>query len=114
MKWQFKIVFNDYQYWPSITSKLSDNKTIVSWSIILEKVISEFKDKGYTFNHIAEVNFKTKANQWEMSYDFYIRHKMHAVEWKLNALINKDKSLISKLNRNWRHPLNRKIECYRV
>ena len=39
---------------------------------------------------------------------------MHAVEWKLNALINKDKLLIKILNQNWRHPLSRKFECYRV
>ena len=47
-----------------------------------------------------------------MSYDFYIKHIMHAVEWKLIAKINKNKSLIKKLNRNWRHPLIRKFEIY--
>ena len=35
-----------------------------------------------------------------MSYDFYIKHNMHAVEWKIIALINKDKTLINKLNQN--------------
>ena len=39
---------------------------------------------------------------------------MHAVEWNLNAVINKDKNLINNFNRNCRHPLNRKIESYRV
>ena len=37
---------------------------------------------------------------------------MHAVEWKLNAMINKNKSLINKLDRNWRHPLLRK--CFHI
>ena len=33
---------------------------------------------------------------------------MHAVDWKLNAMISKDETLINKLIRNWRHPLIRK------
>ena len=48
-----------------------------------------------------------------MSYDFYIKQNMHAVEWQLNFMINKNKALIKKFNRNWRHPLNRKFESYR-
>ena len=39
---------------------------------------------------------------------------MCAVEKKLNALINKNKSLINKLNRNWRHPLKRNFESHLV
>ena len=27
----------------------------------------------------------------DISYDFYIRHNMHAVEWKLFAMVNKNK-----------------------
>ena len=45
-----------------------------------------------------------------MSYDFYIRHNMHAVEWKLIAMINRNERLINKLNRIWRHPLIKKVE----
>ena len=41
----------------------------------------------------------------DISYNFYFKHNMHAVEWKLDAPINKDKSLINNLNRNWRNPL---------
>ena len=39
---------------------------------------------------------------------------MQAVEWKLNAMINKNKILINKFDRNWRHPLNKKFESYPV
>ena len=39
---------------------------------------------------------------------------MHAVEWRLNAMINKNKKLTNKTNRTWRSPLNRKFESYRV
>ena len=35
-----------------------------------------------------------------MSYDFYIKHNMCALEWKVNAMIKKNKNLIKKFNRN--------------
>ena len=54
------------------------------------------------------------ANKINMSYDFYIKHNMHAVEWKINALINKNKSLMYEFNRIWRHPLKGRFESYRV
>ena len=41
------------------------------------------------------------SNKIDLSYDFYIKYDMHAFEWKLNALINKNKSLIIKFPRNW-------------
>ena len=31
----------------------------------------------------------------DMSHDFYIEHKMCALEWRLNAMINKNNDLIS-------------------
>ena len=89
-------------------------KTIVSWKEYLENLINDFKNKGYKFNHIEKLNPITMANQMDMSYDFHIKHKMHANEWKLNAMVNKSKSLINKFPRNWRHPLNRKFESYRA
>ena len=46
----------------------------------------------------------------DTSYDFYFRHNMHAVEWKLNALISKNKILIKRINRKCRHPLIINIE----
>ena len=49
-----------------------------------------------------------------MSFDFYIKYNMLAIEWKLHAMVNKNKSLIKKCPRNLRHPLNKKIESYRV
>ena len=45
------------------------------------------------------------ANKMDMSYDFYIRHNMHAVECKLFAMNNKDEAILNKLNPNWIHPL---------
>ena len=38
---------------------------------------------------------------------FFIRHNMHAVERKINVMINKNEYLINKIN--WRHSLVRKV-----
>ena len=59
--------------------------------VFLEKVIGNFKEEGYNFNHIAEMNIITIAKKLDMTYDFYIKHNMCALEWKLNGMINKDK-----------------------
>ena len=32
-----------------------------------------------------------------MTYDFYLKNKMSAFEWKLNAMINKDRNLINNI-----------------
>ena len=60
------------------------------------------------------MNIITIANKLDKSCDFYFKHRMHAVEWKLNALINKGKILKNKWNSNWKNPLIRKLEIYRV
>ena len=70
---------------------VSDKKTMISWNSFLMKVIVDFKDKGYTFSHIAEMHIIKIANEMDMSYDFYIKHNMCALEWNLNAMINKNK-----------------------
>ena len=77
---EFKSVFNDYQYCPNVMSKLSDNETMIRWKSFLENVIDDFKDKGYTFNHITEMHIITIAHKMDMLYDFYTKHNMHAVE----------------------------------
>ena len=57
-----------------------------------EKVIDvdDFENKGNNFDHFDEMNLITIANKLDMSYNFYFKHNMHAVEWKLNAMINKN------------------------
>ena len=54
-KCQYKIIFKDNQYCSYGTSKLSDNKKMISWANFLETVIFDFKDKGCNFNHIEEM-----------------------------------------------------------
>ena len=88
----FKFVFNDNQYSTYVKSNLFDKKTMISRQNFLNKVIDDFKDKGYNFNHIAEMKIITIANKMDMSCDFYIKHNMLAFEWKLNAMVNKNKN----------------------
>ena len=66
---EFEIVFNGNQYCSSVTSKLFDNKKIVSWSNFKKK-IGDFSDKGYDFNRIVEMNVENIANKLDMTYDF--------------------------------------------
>ena len=85
---------------------LLDNGTFISRSNCLEDAINSLKEEGYHFNHIAEMDLITLAQKRKMTYDFHIKHNMSAFEWKLNAMINKDKNLNTKFAQDWRHPLN--------
>ena len=40
------------------------------------------------------MNVITIAKKMDMSYDFYFKHNTHIIEWKLNAMINRNKILI--------------------
>ena len=55
---------------------------MMSWHNFLKKVIGDFKNQGYNFNHIAEMNVITIANKLGTTDDFYNKHNMHAFEWK--------------------------------
>ena len=90
-KCDLKLVFNDCEYCPYVMFNMSDNKIMIPWKNFLEKVIDGCKNKRYTFNHIAEMHIITIANKMDMSYDFYIKHTMCALEWKLNPMVNKNK-----------------------
>ena len=107
LKVQFKLVFNnqDYKY---LMTDMINNTTNVSWSNYIRETI-----EGCDFSHIAEMDIITVANKRDLTYDFYIKHNMSAFEWKLNAMINKDKNLINKFPCDWRHPINMKFNCYR-
>ena len=61
-------------------------------------LISDFKNKGYKCNRIAEMNIFTNVNKMDMSFDSIIEHIMCAPVCKLNAMINKNKFL--KINSN--------------
>ena len=56
----------------------------------------DYNNKRYTFSRIDEIKNITLAEKIDMSYDSCIKHNMHAVEWKLISMINKDKTLIKR------------------
>ena len=56
IKCEFKLVVNDNQYCPSVMSELYSNKTMCFWYKLQENVINDFKDEGYSFNHLEEMN----------------------------------------------------------
>ena len=107
LKGQFKLFFND-QDCKYLRTDMIDNTTNVSWSNYIREAI-----EGYGFSHRAEMNIITLAHKRDMTYDFYLKHNMSAFEWKLNSMINKDKNLMNKFSKNWRHPINTKFNCYR-
>ena len=85
-----------------------NNTTNVSLSNYIREAI-----EGCDFSHIAEMDIITLSHKRDMAYDFYLKHNMSAFEWKVNAMINKDKNLIKKFPKNWRHPINTRFNCYR-
>ena len=109
IKYDFNLVFNNYENLPHLYSSLSNSKIMFCLKSVLKDVINEYNNKGYTFNRKVELNVITKAHKRDMTYDFYIKHNMCALEWKLNAMINKNKNLINKLDRSKCHPLIRKF-----
>ena len=72
------------------SSGLTDNKTMVSWKFYVENVIIIFKKAGFDFSHRSQMNIIIVCNRMDKTYDFYMKHQRHAVEWKLNQLINSD------------------------
>ena len=96
------------------SSILTDDKTMVSWKIFVENVINNFNNDGFDISHISQMNIIIVCSKVDMTYGFYMKHNMHAVEWKLNQLINKDINLKNKRPASWIYPLNRKFEKYLV
>ena len=111
---EIKLVFINMESYPLASNKLTNKKTMVSWKIFVENIIIIFKIKGFDFSHISQMIIIIVCNKMDMTYDVYMKHNKPAVEWRLNAMIVKNKSLINKVDRNWIHPLNRKFESYRV
>ena len=55
------------------------------------------------------MNMITNSNKLGTSYEFYIKHNICALEWKLNAMIYEIKNVIGKQDRSKRHLLIRKF-----
>ena len=59
------------------------------------------------------MNITTVNDKMYMTYDYYIKHPMPAVELKLDMIISKNPHLIKSLNRSPIHPLIRKYSHIR-
>ena len=112
-KGQFNLVFKDNQDSKYLITGMINKTTNISWSNYLRKTIDSLKKEGYHFNHIAGMDIITRTHKRDMTNDFHLKHNMSAFEWKLNAMNDKDKNLVNKFPRNWRHPINIKYDCFR-
>ena len=111
LKGQFELICNNQDCEYLITDMIN-NRSYVSWTNYLRDVITNLKDEGYDFSHIGEMDIVTLAHKRDITYEFYLKHNMPAVEWKTNQLINKNKNIINKFPRNWKHPFNTRFNCY--
>ena len=114
IKGQYKLVFNNDQDCKYLMTHIINITTNFPWSNFLRDAISILKTEGYHFNYIAEMDIITIAHTRDMIYDFYLKNKMLAFEWKLNGMINREENLIIKFPRIWRHPINMKFNCYLI
>ena len=113
IKGEFNLVFINNRDCKNLIKSMIDNTTNISLSNYLRESIDSLKREGCDFNQIAEMDIITLAHKRDMTYDFYLKHNMSAFEWKVNAMINKDKNLIENFPRKWRHPINTKFDGYR-
>ena len=78
LKVQFKLVLNNQGCNYLLTDMIHKTTNISSSNYIREAI------EGYDFNHIARMDIITLANKRDMTYDFYLKHNMPAIEWKVN------------------------------
>ena len=88
---QFKLVFKNNQGCKFILTGMIYNRTFYSWSKHLGYAINNLKEEGYHFNHIAEMDIITLAHKRDMTYDFYIKHNLPALNGNLTLLLTTKK-----------------------
>ena len=79
---QFSLIFVGEQHSEYITARFFDNRTRLWWKENLNDVISGFIIIGHNFDYVGERNVFNIVDKRDRTYEFYIKHKMHAVEWK--------------------------------
>ena len=79
-----------------------------SWKNFFVNAIQDF-NKRYKSSHFSEINIITITNKRHKTYEFSIKHNMHAVEWRSNMNIAKNAQLINSLDRSINHPLIKKF-----
>ena len=87
----------------NIETSLHNSRIMRSSGYLLNDAINDINNQGYTFDRIDELDIITIADKMNMACAFYIKHNMCALEWKINAMIKKNKNLINKLDRSKHH-----------
>ena len=70
--------------------------------------IDYFISRGFEFLYINYIIFDSINDRCNMTYEYYIKQPMPALELRLNMIIAKNPELINSLDRNKNHPLIRK------
>ena len=114
IKCDFKLIFNNDFSKPFHTeTDFCGNTSLINLKRYLLYQIDNFIDKGYEFSYIDEKIVTTVIDEMHMTYDYYIKTPMPAVELKLNMIISKNPHLIKSLNTSHIHPLIRKYSYIR-
>ena len=113
-KYDFKLIFNNDFLQPiHIKTNFHNNTDPINLKRYLLYQIDNFIEKGLEFSYIDEMNITTLNDKMYMTYHYYIKHPMPAVDLKLNMIISKNPHLIKSLNRSHIHPLIRKYSHIR-
>ena len=115
IKFEFKLFFNNDSLKPiHIETDFYNNTNLINWKRYSLYQTDNFVEKGHIFSHIDEMNITTVNDKMYMTYGYYIKHPLPAVELKLNMIISKNPHLIKSLNRSHIHPLIRKYSYDRL
>ena len=79
---EFNLCFMDKEDYAFVSSVLTNNQTIISWKIYTENAIDDFNNDGFNFSHISQMSVIIVCNRMDMTYDFYMKQNMPAIEWK--------------------------------
>ena len=114
IKCDFKLFFNNDFSKPIHVKTYFYGKTSL---ILLKKCsiyqIDNFIEKGLKFSHIDEMKIISVNDKMYMTYEYYLKNPMPAVEFKVNMIIIKNLHLKKSLNRSHIHPLIRKYSHIR-
>ena len=113
LKVLFELVFDSNSFSKCITLKVKNNRRRIWFKQFLENVIGYFKNEGYEFDCIEEVDIITIVDKRDRTYQFYMKHNMCSLEWLINKNLDKDKTLMNHFTQDWRHPIDRNYNYYR-
>ena len=80
---EFKLGLLNTDHYGLASSELTENRTIVSWIFFVGNAINNLRKEGFFFSYISQMNIVIVFNKMDMTYEFYMKHNMPAVEWKI-------------------------------